>query len=105
MFKHILLPVDGTELSRKAVPAAIEFARATGARLTPYICVEDYPFPIMTDSSHEMRETYESRVQGEAHRELARIERNAALAGVHCAGATSVGGGRLILAFCRRPPN
>lgn len=92
MFKHILLPVDGTDLSQKAVAAAIEFARVTGARLTPYICVEDYPFPITTDSSHENRSTYETRVQQDAHRELARIERNAALAGVPCTGATSVGG-------------
>jgi nucleotide-binding universal stress UspA family protein len=27
MFKHILLPTDGTELSERAVLAAIEFAR------------------------------------------------------------------------------
>ena len=40
MFKHILLPVDGSELSQKATPAAIEFARTTGAKLTPYIGVE-----------------------------------------------------------------
>jgi len=34
MFKHILVPTDGSELSRRAAAAAIEEARATGARLT-----------------------------------------------------------------------
>jgi len=90
MFKHILLPVDGSELSHKAVSAAIEFARNTGARLTPYMSVTEYPFPITSDTSHEKRSAYESRVQEEAHRELARIEAAAALAGVPCIGAASV---------------
>lgn len=34
MFKHILVPTDGSELSREAVLNAIEFARETGARIT-----------------------------------------------------------------------
>ncbi len=42
MFKHILLPVDGSELSHMAVSAAIQFARTAAARLTPYMCVETY---------------------------------------------------------------
>lgn len=34
MFKHMLLPTDGTELSERAVVAAIEFAGSTNARVT-----------------------------------------------------------------------
>jgi nucleotide-binding universal stress UspA family protein len=34
MFKHILLPTDGSELSRQAVVKGIEFAQAIGARVT-----------------------------------------------------------------------
>ena len=34
MFKHILLPTDGSELSSKAVALGFELAKTTGARVT-----------------------------------------------------------------------
>jgi nucleotide-binding universal stress UspA family protein len=34
MYKHILLPTDGSELSNKAIPQGIELAKAIGARVT-----------------------------------------------------------------------
>src|SRR5690606_31399730 len=34
MFKHILIPTDGSELSRRAVLAGVKLARALGARVT-----------------------------------------------------------------------
>lgn len=90
MFKHILLPVDGSELSQKATPAAIEFARTTGAKLTPYICLEEYPFLQSSDAGHEKRSVFEHRIEAAAREELAKIEAAAAQAGVPCAGATSI---------------
>lgn len=38
MYKHILLPTDGSELSHKAVLHGIELARTTGAKVTG-LCV------------------------------------------------------------------
>jgi len=40
MFKHILVPTDGSARSRKAARAAIRFAKAVGARLTAYHAIE-----------------------------------------------------------------
>lgn len=34
MFKHILIPTDGSELSRRTVLAGVKLARALGARVT-----------------------------------------------------------------------
>ncbi|MGO4328380.1 universal stress protein [Cupriavidus sp. 2TAF22] len=90
MFQHILLPIDGSPLSQKAVAAAIEFARATGARLTAYMCVEEYPFLQSSDAGHEKRSVFEQRVEAAARSDLARVEAAAALAGVPCAAVTSV---------------
>jgi len=36
MFKHLLVPIDGSELSAMAVKAACAFAAETGARITFY---------------------------------------------------------------------
>jgi len=89
MFKHILLPVDGSELSHKAVSAAIQFARTNGARLTPYMCVEEYPYVLTSDSSHEKKNEFRQRVEAAARQELAKTEAAAALAGVPCTGHVS----------------
>jgi nucleotide-binding universal stress UspA family protein len=45
MFKHILVPTDGTQLSQDTVIRAISFARDAGARIT-FFCAEQ-PFPTM----------------------------------------------------------
>jgi nucleotide-binding universal stress UspA family protein len=42
MFKHILLPTDGSELSNKAVKQAIELAKALGAKITALNVRGDY---------------------------------------------------------------
>ncbi len=38
MYKHILLPTDGSDLSARSIPRAIELAKALGARVTG-LCV------------------------------------------------------------------
>ena len=43
MFKHLLIPVDGSALSRKAVKAGVTFAKEAGARITIYHALEIIP--------------------------------------------------------------
>ena len=43
MFKHILVPTDGSELSTKAVQRAVNFAKDAGAKITFYFAKPDYP--------------------------------------------------------------
>ena len=45
MFKHILVPTDGSPLSLDTVQRALSFARETGARLS-FVCAEKH-FPTM----------------------------------------------------------
>jgi len=42
MFKHILIPTDGSAPADKAVAAGIEYAREAGARVTLFTVVPDY---------------------------------------------------------------
>ena len=44
MFKHILIPTDGSELSEKAVRAGIDFAKSIGAKVTGFRAIEMYPW-------------------------------------------------------------
>ena len=43
MYKHILVPTDGSALSDRAVAAAINLAQLLGARITAFHAMEPYP--------------------------------------------------------------
>jgi nucleotide-binding universal stress UspA family protein len=45
MYKHILIPIDGTRTADKAVAAGIEFAREAGAKVTLFTAVPEYQPP------------------------------------------------------------
>jgi nucleotide-binding universal stress UspA family protein len=42
MYRHILLPTDGSPLSRKAIKAGVAFAGKIGARVTGFYSPEQY---------------------------------------------------------------
>lgn len=45
MYKHILIPTDGSPTADKAVDAGIEFARAAKAKVTLFTAVPEYQPP------------------------------------------------------------
>jgi len=46
MFKHVLVPTDGSELSEATVNRAISFAKDAAARITFFYAQPDFPMPI-----------------------------------------------------------
>ncbi|WP_374584522.1 universal stress protein [Pseudoduganella sp.] len=51
MFKSILLPTDGSQLSERAAQTAIEFARIHGARITAVSVVLPLPVAPLADAA------------------------------------------------------
>jgi nucleotide-binding universal stress UspA family protein len=49
MYKHILIPTDGSDIARKAVEAGIDYARETGARVTFFTAVPEYEVPLASE--------------------------------------------------------
>jgi nucleotide-binding universal stress UspA family protein len=43
MFKHLLVPTDGSDLSTRTAARAIAFAKEAGARITFFYAKPDYP--------------------------------------------------------------
>jgi nucleotide-binding universal stress UspA family protein len=89
MFKHILVPTDGSDLSKRAAKAAAELARTTHARITAIHAIEPYRPPAASEiailrpelySPEHYREFSESR----AHEALAEVAEAAESAGVRC---------------------
>jgi nucleotide-binding universal stress UspA family protein len=85
MFKHILLPTDGSELSAAAIQQGIRFAKSIGARVTG-LCV----MPLQQMLFYDMvipREAFEQTTQPWkelAETYLAVIEKGAKKSGVEC---------------------
>ena len=67
MFKHILVPIDGSPTSQLAVDKAIGLARAFDSRVTAIFVVDPYPFTgIGTDFAYGQAE-YLSAANAEAN--------------------------------------
>lgn len=49
MFKHLLVPTDGSQLADSAVARAIDFARETGARITFFYAQQEPPMQVYGD--------------------------------------------------------
>jgi nucleotide-binding universal stress UspA family protein len=49
MYRSILIPTDGTEITAKAVSAAVELARVLGARLSTITVKEPFPYSAISE--------------------------------------------------------
>jgi nucleotide-binding universal stress UspA family protein len=85
MFKHILIPIDGSPLSWKAVASGVTLAKATGAKIAVLAAIE--PSGVLgTDSKRvaATRKAYEQHVKDIAVHNLKDAERIAKKQGVAC---------------------
>lgn len=89
MFKHILLPTDGSALSDKAVRAAIRLAGDLGAKITAVHVVGEYQMALPSEG-YVMRELptlkkqFEEREAARAKRILGAVNAAAGKVGVDC---------------------
>ena len=85
MFKHIMIPTDGSELSDKAIDAGVAFAQEVHARVTGFTAVPEYKVPseieLMSRHGVSMWE-YEEQAKRQAEAALQKIADRARAAGV-----------------------
>ena len=95
MYRHLLVPIDGTDLSTEIVGQAVELARTVGARITFFHAVPDYKASLFGDAD-VVRVTapadYEYAFVGRARELLAKAEAAARALGVPCSTRTAVNG-------------
>jgi nucleotide-binding universal stress UspA family protein len=85
MFKHILLPTDGSDLSRKAVLYGVQLAKESKAKVTsitvtgPYLAASMNAVLIPVDE-----EDYEEQARQLSERAMEQVKMAADAAGVSC---------------------
>jgi nucleotide-binding universal stress UspA family protein len=92
MFKHILLPTDGSRLAAKGVKAGVKLAKALGAKVTAVYVIPRYIPPVFPEAAVYVPETsleqYNKIMKKESAKTLGAVEAEARAAGVRCTTAT-----------------
>jgi nucleotide-binding universal stress UspA family protein len=89
MFQHILVPIDGGELSERAAATSLELARRLGARVTAFVAEPLPPLPNMGSlptAYARGADQHLSRTEAHARDVLARFGAKAVQEGVSCDG-------------------
>lgn len=92
MFKHILVPTDGSALSSDTARRAVDFARETGARITFFYAKPDYPVAFYGEGAlidPTTPERFTEMAEKQAQEILAAARALAAAAGVEAATASA----------------
>jgi len=75
MFKHILIPTDGSKRSQAAIRAGIELAKERGATITGiYVIPEFHVISYQAEMLDDSRAQFESENEARAKKYLAEIE-------------------------------
>lgn len=85
MFRHILIPTDGSDISRKAIVYGVQLAKECGAKVTALTLTEPYRAVSMDAVLVSMaEEDYEEGSKRVAEQALDQVKTAAAAAGVPC---------------------
>jgi nucleotide-binding universal stress UspA family protein len=86
MFKNILIPTDGSELSQRAVRTAVELAELHHAKITGVHVIPDYHLLIAYEGAFDpvTEERIEEEAKARADNYLAFVRKSAEKAGVPC---------------------
>lgn len=93
MFKHILVPTDGSQLSSDTSKRAIAFAKETGAKVTFFFAKPDYPVAFYGEGAlidPTTPEKFAEMAEQQSKEILSAHEAEARAAGVTCAGISAV---------------
>lgn len=85
MFKHLLIPTDGSELSNIAVIQGVRFAKEIGAKITGLTVTPPYHYVAIEGMQlADTRERYDRDIEQVAHHHLATLKQSAEQSGVPC---------------------
>lgn len=85
MFKHFLVPTDGSQASEAAIQKSIELAKTLQAKVTGVHVIPEFRvITYRTEMLEDTRETFAQESKLQAAQFLAAIERAAIEAGVAC---------------------
>jgi nucleotide-binding universal stress UspA family protein len=92
MFKHILIPTDGSELSRMTAERGVMFAKEIGARVTVFFAKPEYPIAYFGEGAlidPTTPEKFAELADQQASEYLCDVQSQCVAAGIECATVTA----------------
>ena len=83
-YKHILIPTDGSEVTSKAVEAAVSLAKALGAQLSAITVKEPFPYGAISEFQPSPPQEFFDAQERHAESRLRALVNAAQAAGVDC---------------------
>ena len=84
MYKKILIPTDGSELSDRALEAGADFARSLGSSVVVITVIEPYSYSNLSEYRPESIDQYDARVKEMAQERLEMAKELVEKKGVPC---------------------
>jgi nucleotide-binding universal stress UspA family protein len=89
MYKHILLPTDGSTLSEKAVKQCIRLAKSIGAKITAINVTPDFQMAMadegfVSPGIPQIKKRFEEETAKRSQKILAQVKADASATGVDC---------------------
>jgi nucleotide-binding universal stress UspA family protein len=96
MYKHFLLPHDGSDLSSAALTQAIRLAKSLGAKLTIMHVVQPFHLHLRTwatpeDLMDKIEKDHDVETLSEARKLLAKLQNEAKMQGLDCEAVAVLG--------------
>lgn len=91
MFKHLFVPVDGSDLSHRAMEGSIDLAKSLGARITGFVVEPDLPLSTISnfpDASSGRMKAHETANKNHSDSLLNQFRARAVAAGISFDGLT-----------------
>ena len=86
MYKHILIPTDGSDLSNKAIRHGVALAKAINAKVTGItVTIPFHVFAADPETVTDTLDSYRKRMSAAATKYLTQVKDAAAAVGVTCA--------------------
>ena len=88
MYRSILIPTDGTEITAKAVATGVALAQALGARLSTITVKEPFPYSAISEMQPIPPQEFYDAQERIAQKRVNEVVAAAAKAGLDCQGFT-----------------
>ncbi len=88
MYKHILVPTDGSDITAKAVDAAVQLAKLCGAKLSAISVKEPFPYSAISEMQPVPPQEFFDAQERIAAERVKKVAAAAEAAGLACAAYT-----------------
>ncbi|MEX8518540.1 MAG: universal stress protein [Leptothrix sp. (in: b-proteobacteria)] len=88
MYKRILVPTDGSDITGKAIDTAVMLAKTVGAEISALAVKEPFPYSAISEMQPVPPQEFFDAQERIANQNLQRVKDVAAAAGVSCAAAS-----------------